>query len=84
MYDLVLSPHSVQENIAQQVKKLRKHAGYTQAELAKRAQCSFGSYKRFESTGLRIAFVLKCLEDINKVFEMKQEPDFKKLFKDAK
>lgn len=50
-----------------------------------------GSYKRFESTGLiafdallRIAFVLKCLEDINKVFEMKQEPDFKKLFKNAK
>jgi transcriptional regulator with XRE-family HTH domain len=91
MYDLVLSPHSVQENIAQQVKKLRKQAKFTQAELAKRAQCSLGSYKRFESTGLiafdallRIAFVLKCLEDINKVFEMKQEPDFKKLFKDAK
>jgi transcriptional regulator with XRE-family HTH domain len=66
MYTVGLTPKYAQVKIAEQIKALRKAAGYTQAELAKRAQCSLGSYKRFESTGLiafdallRIAFVLK-------------------------
>ncbi|MEN9742299.1 MAG: hypothetical protein RLZZ65_104 [Bacteroidota bacterium] len=91
MYSLVLTPTLAQQQIALQVKKLRKHAGYTQAELAKRAQCSLGSYKRFENTGLiafdallRIAFVLKRLDTLTSVFEKTEEPDFKKLFKDVK
>jgi transcriptional regulator with XRE-family HTH domain len=87
MYTVGLTPKNAQEKIAEQIKTLRKAAGFTQAELAKRAQCSLGSYKRFESTGLiafdallRIAFVLKRLDPMITIFEVKPEPDFKKLF----
>jgi transcriptional regulator with XRE-family HTH domain len=87
MYTVGLTPKNAQEKIAEQIKTLRKAAGFTQTELAKRAQCSLGSYKRFESTGLiafdallRIAFVLKRLEQMTTPFTNVQEPDFKKLF----
>ena len=90
MYTVGLTPKNTQEKIAEQIKNLRKAAGFTQAELAKRAQCSLGSYKRFESTGLiafdallRIAFVLKRLEQMTTPFAYSPEPDFKKLFKNA-
>lgn len=88
MYTVGLTPKDSQIKIAEQIKALRKAAGFTQAELAKRAQCSLGSYKRFESTGLiafdallRIAFVLKRLEPMTSLFATVQEPDFEKLFK---
>jgi transcriptional regulator with XRE-family HTH domain len=87
MYTVGLTPKNAQEKITEQIKTLRKAEGFTQAELAKRAQCSLGSYKRFESTGLiafdallRIAFVLKCLDSMITIFEVKPEPDFKKMF----
>jgi transcriptional regulator with XRE-family HTH domain len=90
MYTVGLTPKNTQEKIAEQIKNLRKAAGFTQAELAKRAQCSLGSYKRFESTGLiafdallRIAFVLKRLEQMTTPFAYSPEPDFKQLFKNA-
>jgi transcriptional regulator with XRE-family HTH domain len=87
MYTVGLTPKDAQIKIAEQIKALRKAAGFTQAELAQRAQCSLGSYKRFESSGLiafdallRIAFVLKRLEQMTSLFTNVQEPDFEKLF----
>jgi transcriptional regulator with XRE-family HTH domain len=90
MYTVGLTPKDAQLKIAEQIKTLRKAAGFTQAELAKRAQCSLGSYKRFESSGLiafdallRIAFVLKRLEQMTTPFAYSPEPDFNQLFKNA-
>ena len=90
MYTVGLTPKDAQAKIAEQIKALRKAAGFTQAELAQRAQCSLGSYKRFESSGLiafdallRIAFVLKRLEQMTTPFAYSPEPDFNQLFKNA-
>jgi transcriptional regulator with XRE-family HTH domain len=87
MYSVGLTPKDVQLKVASQVKVLRKQAGYSQAELAKRSQVSLGSYKRFEASGLialdsllRIAFILGRLELLSTVFEFRQQPDFNKLF----
>ncbi|MEO0046914.1 MAG: hypothetical protein RL705_2105, partial [Bacteroidota bacterium] len=87
MYTVGLTPKDAQVKIAEQIKALRKAAGFTQAELAQRAQCSLGSYKRFESSGLiafdallRIAFVLKRLEQMTTPFAYSPEPDFNQLF----
>ena len=87
MYSVGLTPKDVQLKVAAQAKVLRKQAGYSQAELAKRSQVSLGSYKRFEASGLialdsllRIAFILGRLELLSTVFEFRQQPDFNKLF----
>lgn len=88
MYRVGTTPISVQKKISEQIKFLRKQAGYTQAEMAERAQCSLGSYKRFERSGLvsfdsllRIAFVLNRLDRMSTIFEHNPSPDFNKLFK---
>lgn len=87
MYSVGLTPKDVQLKVAAQVKVLRKQAGYSQAELAKRSQVSLGSYKRFEASGfiafdalLRISFILGRLEIHLSVLEPKSQPDFNKLF----
>ena len=87
MYSVGLTPKDVQLKVAAQVKVLRKQAGYSQTDLAKRSQVSLGSYKRFEASGLiafdallRIAFILGRLELLSTVFEFRPQPDFNKLF----
>jgi transcriptional regulator with XRE-family HTH domain len=87
MYSVGLTPKDVQFKVAEQIKVLRKKAGYSQAELARRAQVSLGSYKRFEASGLiafdallRISFILGRLEALSAVYELRHQPDFNKLF----
>jgi len=64
------TPKSILTNIRDNFKKRRLEIGYTQEALAKRSGVSFGSLKRFESTGqisleslLKIAIILETLDE---------------------
>ncbi len=73
-------PSDIQDQLRQKFKTRRKQLGYTQTELAERSGVSLGSLKRFETTGqislesfLKLAFVLECLGEFEKVCEREEE-----------
>lgn len=73
-------PSDLLLEIAEKHKRLRKHAGYSQRELAERSGVSLGSIKRFEQTGLislesllQLAAVLDRLTDFETIFNPPQD-----------
>jgi transcriptional regulator with XRE-family HTH domain len=73
-------PSDLLLEIAEKHKLLRKHAGYSQSELAERSGVSLGSIKRFEQTGLislesllQLAAVLDRLTDFEPIFNPPQD-----------
>ncbi len=78
------------EQIAERHRALRKRAGYSQSELARRSGVSLGSLKRFESTGqvsleslLKLVEILDRLEDFEWVLKPAEDLDrIEKLFSD--
>jgi len=67
-------------DIRQRCKTRRKALNYTQKELSQRSGVSVRSLKRFKQSGevllhslLRIAFVLECLENFEKVYLSKEK-----------
>lgn len=69
------TPQEVLFEIAERAKRCRLTLNLTQSGLAKRANVSLGSLKRFESTGkialeslLKLALVLENLETFDRVF----------------
>jgi transcriptional regulator with XRE-family HTH domain len=74
---------------AQNVAALRKEQGWTQQDLAKKSDVSYGSIKRFERSG-QISFesLLKIVESLKRLSEFenillpaKENKRIKKLFK---
>ena len=62
--------------LALRVKDIRKRRGYTQESLADASGVSYGSIKRFETTGMislisltKIAIVLDCKDQIVDMFD---------------
>ena len=76
--------------IAKRHKVLRKQAGFSQSEMAKRSGVSLGSLKRFETTGqisleslLLLADVLNRLDDFDAVLQpIENLKAIEKLFSD--
>lgn len=69
-------PSDYLREMAKRHKALRKQAGFSQSELAKRSGVSLGSLKRFETTGqisleslLLLADVLNRLDDFDAVLK---------------
>lgn len=63
------------EALALRLKNIRKRRGLSQQQLSERSGVSYGSLKRFESTGqisllslTKLAIVLNCAEDIRNLF----------------
>ena len=63
------------EALALRLKNIRKRRGLSQQQLRERSGVSYGSLKRFESTGqisllslTKLAIALNCAEDIRKLF----------------
>lgn len=63
------------EALALRLKNIRKRRGLSQHQLSERSGVSYGSLKRFESTGqisllslTKLAIALNCAEDIRKLF----------------
>ena len=80
------TPIEVMNDIKERCKARRKALKYTQQELASRSGVSLGSLKRFEQSGeislnslLRIAFVLECLEDFERVCKKKEVEKFRSI-----
>jgi transcriptional regulator with XRE-family HTH domain len=74
-YSITKTPLQVLLLIAERLRKLRKEAKYSQAELALRTGVSLGSLKRFETTGhisldslIKLANILGRMEDFESLF----------------
>jgi len=73
------TPTDIMQELQSKFKQRRKSLDYTQTELATRSGVSLGSLKRFEGSGqisleslLKLALVLECLDDFEKVCELKE------------
>jgi DNA-binding XRE family transcriptional regulator len=83
-------PYDVLEDLALKHKAIRKQAGLTQSELAKRSGVSLGSIKRFELTGqISLESLIKLAQILNRIndFELILRPaenlkEIDKLFSD--
>ena len=72
----VVTIESIREGLVERFKKRRKELHLTQRELSLKSGVSYGSIRRFESTGdislyslLSIANSINCLEDFNELFK---------------
>ena len=89
-FGLSKKPADYLQEIAKRHKVLRKQAGFSQSELAKRSGVSLGSLKRFETTGqisleslLLLADVLNRLDDFDAVLKpIENLKAIEKLFSD--
>ena len=83
-------PSDFLEEIAQRHKTIRKQAGFSQTELAKRSGISLGSLKRFETTGqisleslMKLSEILNHLNDFDLILKpLDNLKDIEKLFSD--
>jgi len=74
------TPSEVMSELKTNFKTRRKELKITQKELANRSGVSFGSIKRFETSGqisleslLKVALVLECLDEFSYLCEKKEE-----------
>ena len=62
------TPFDILKDLAEKHKAIRKQAGLTQSELAKRSGVSLGSIKRFEHTGqIALDSLLKSVQILNRI-----------------
>lgn len=74
--------------IAGRVRARRKELHLTQAQLAKRAGMSLGSYKRFEQTGqiafaslVNISIAMNCEDEFDALFARRQYTNMKEVLR---
>lgn len=83
------STSEIMKGLALRSRALRARLKLSQQQLAERSGVSLGSVKRFETSGkislgslLKIALVLGCLNDFEKLMEVKDSPNsIEELFK---
>lgn len=89
-YSVTKTPASVMKELAVKIQLLRKNNRISQLELSKRSGVSFGSLKRFETTGqisleslLKLGYFFNHLEDFDQVFKIDDDLEkAEKLFSD--
>lgn len=71
----IKTPTDIAQDLVARVRARRKVLGLTQRELAETSGVSYGSIKRFETTGeislaslIKIAFALNCESDFDTLF----------------
>jgi DNA-binding XRE family transcriptional regulator len=81
------NPIDLLKELSVKTRKLRKERKLSQEEIARKANMSLGSYKRFENSGqisleslLKIAFVLERLDDFEFIFRTEEQKPSEKLF----
>ena len=72
----VLTEQKVRLNLVKRFKLRRNESKLTQKELSKRSGVSYGSLRRFESTGeisltslIKLSNALGCMNDFNELFK---------------
>lgn len=91
-YGLNKKPADWMQEMAKRHKMLRKQAGFTQSELARRSGVSLGSLKRFETSGqisiqslFLLIDVLGRLDDFDKILKpIENMKEIERLFNDKK
>ena len=91
-YGLNKKPADWMLEMAKRHKILRKQAGFTQSELARRSGVSLGSLKRFETSGqisiqslFLLIDVLGRLDDVDKILKpIENMKEIERLFSDKK
>ena len=69
------TPEEMNLALAKRVREIRKRKGFSQLQLSERSNVSFGSIKRFETTGqisllslTKLAVALNCESEIRNLF----------------
>lgn len=69
------TPEEINQNLAQRIRRIRKRRSISQEKLSRMSGVSFGSIKRFETTGkisllslTKIAVALDCGDEIRNMF----------------
>ena len=69
------TPEEIDRALAKRLAGIRKRRGWTQAQLSARSNVSFGSVKRFETTGMiallsltRLCVALDCVDELRQLF----------------
>ncbi len=69
------TPEEINYALAQRLRGIRRRKNLTQQQLSKKSNVSFGSIKRFETTGqislislTKLAAALDCTEEIRRLF----------------
>ena len=69
------TPEEMNLNLARRLKAIRKRKGWSQQELSERSNVSFGSIKRFETSGqisllslTKLTVALGCDQEIRNLF----------------
>lgn len=69
------TPEEIDKELAIRARNIRKRRGISQQQLSQQSGVSYGSIKRFESTGMisllsltKIAVALDCVNDIKNIF----------------
>ena len=91
-YGLNKKPADWMQEMAKRHKMLRKQAGFTQSELARRSGVSLGSLKRFETSGqisiqslFLLIDVLGRLDDFDTILKpIENMKEIERLFSDKK
>lgn len=91
-YGLNKKPADWMQEMAKRHKMLRKQAGFTQSELARRSGVSLGSLKRFETSGqisiqslFLLIDVLGRLDDFDTILKpIENMKEIERLFNDKK
>jgi transcriptional regulator with XRE-family HTH domain len=69
-YSVNKVPSDILKLIAQNIVALRKEKGWTQQVLSEKSDVSYGSIKRFETTGkISLESLLKISESLNRLHE---------------
>lgn len=69
------TPEEINQKLAQRLKLLRKRRGISQLQLSEKSNVSYGSIKRFETTGqislislTKLCVALNCADEIRQLF----------------
>jgi len=81
-YSITKTPLDVMQELVLKTQQLRKKNGISQLELSRRSGVSFGSIKRFETSGqisleslLKVAYFFNRLDDFTAVFQIDTDLD---------
>jgi len=81
-YSITKTPLDVMQELVLKTQQLRKKNGISQLELSRRSGVSFGSIKRFETSGqisleslMKVAYFFNRLDDFTAVFQIDTDLD---------
>lgn len=85
------TPEEIDLALAERLAGIRKRKGITQQQLATRSNVSYGSIKRFETSGqisllslTKLAIALDCQEELSRLFTNVAYRDFQEVLREKR